>query len=70
MKTFVPLEEVDLWLSNNPDQRSLWPSTVTFSQPMYQSLQRHALPVNAQAVKAFAGSARKLDLYYWLGWRI
>ena len=46
MKTFVPLEEVDLWLSNNPDQRSLWPSTVAFSQPMYESLQRHALPVN------------------------
>ena len=69
-KTFVPLEEVDIWLSDNPAQRSLWPSTVTFSQAMFESLQRHALPVNAQVVKALAGSARKLDLYFWLGWRI
>ena len=70
MKTFVPLEDVDLWLSENPAQRSLWPSTVTFSHAMFESLQRHALPVNALAVRAFAGSARKLDLYFWLGWRI
>jgi hypothetical protein len=70
MKTFVPLEDVDLWMSENPDQRSLWPSTVTFSSAMFESLQRHALPVNAQAVRAFAGSARKLDLYFWLGWRM
>jgi hypothetical protein len=70
MKTFVPLEDVDLWLSDNPDQRSLWPSTVTFSHAMFENLQRHALPVNAQVVRAFAGSARKLDLYFWLGWRM
>lgn len=70
MRTFAPLEDIDLWLSDNPDQRSLWPSTVTFSHAMFESLQRHALPVNAQAVRAFAGSARKLDLYFWLGWRM
>ena len=70
MKTFVPLEDVELWLSDNPDQRSLWPSTVTFSHAMFDNLQRHALPVNAQAIRAFAGSARKLDLYFWLGWRM
>ena len=70
MKAFVPLEDIDLWLSDNPTQQSLWPSTVTFSHAMFESLQRHAMPVNAQAVRAFAGSARKLDLYFWLGWRI
>lgn len=69
-KQFHPIEDFDLWLPTHPDQRMLWPSTVTFSPTMYESLQRHALPVNARAVKAFAGSARKLDLYFWLGWRI
>lgn len=69
-KQFFPIEEFDLWLPTHPDQRMLWPSTVTFSPTMYESLQRHALPVNARAVKAFAGSARKLDLYFWLGWRV
>lgn len=69
-KTFSPIEEIDLWLPTDPNQRILWPSTVTFSPIMFESLQRHALPVNTKAVRAFAGSARKLDLYFWLGWRV
>lgn len=69
-KQFFPISSFDLWLPGHVDQQMLWPSTVTFSPDMYDSLQRHALPINARAVKAFAGSARKLDLYFWLGWRI
>lgn len=69
-KNITPLDEIDLWLSGDPAQRSLWPSTVTFSSPMFESLKLHAVPVNANAVKAFAGSSRKLDLYFWLGWRL
>ena len=69
-RTITPIEEIDLWLAANPSQRSLWPSTVTFSPAMYESLKRHALPVNVKAVRAFAGSARKLDLYFWLGYRL
>ena len=69
-KSFVPIEEFELWLSADPNQRSLWPSTLTFGPTMYDSLQRHALPVNVRAVKAFAGSSRKLDLYFWLGYRL
>lgn len=57
-RTISPIEEIDLWLAANPGQRSLWPSTVTFSSAMYDSLKRHALPVNVKAVRAFAGSAR------------
>ncbi len=67
---FSPFREVDVWMGRDLDQRSLWPSTVTFSQDFFESLSRHALPVNAQAVRAFAGSARKLDLYFWLGYRL
>lgn len=69
-KQFFPIEDMEVWLSADDRQKSLWPSTVTFSSVMYDSLQRHALPVNARVVKAFQGSARKLDIYFWLGWRI
>ena len=69
-RAIVPIEGFDIWLSDNPAQRSLWPSTVTFGATMFESLKRHALPVNVRAVKAFAGSARKLDLYFWLGYRL
>jgi hypothetical protein len=70
VKAFSPIEDIDLWLPASPGERMLWPSTVTFSPTMFESLQRHALPVNTRAVRAFAGSARKLDLYFWLGWRM
>jgi hypothetical protein len=69
-RIIVPFESIDVWLPSNPNQRMLWPSTVTFSDVMYKNLERHALPVNAKAVRAFAGSARKLDLYFWLGYRL
>lgn len=66
----VPFSEIDVWMPTNPDQRILWPSTVTFSLDFYNSLKAHALPVNVQAVRAFANSARKLDLLFWLGYRL
>ena len=69
-RNITPIEEMSLWLSNDPNQRSLWSSTVTFSPAMYESLKRHALPLNAQVIRAFSASARKLDLYFWLGWRM
>jgi len=69
-KKIDPIEEFDSWLSADHRQRSLWPSTVTFSTPMFESLQRYALPVNIKAVRAFSGSTRKLDIYFWLVYQI
>jgi hypothetical protein len=69
-KVVTPFDEVDVWLAPHPDQRSLWPSTVTFSDTFYKSLQQRALPLNGHVVRALAGSARKLDLYFWLGYRL
>ena len=51
-------------------QRALWPSSLTFSTDFYESLRAHALPLNIRAIRAFAGSARTLDAYYWLGYRM
>jgi Plasmid encoded RepA protein len=70
MRHITPIESLDLWLPSDHSQRTLWPSTVTFSPTMFESLTRHALPVNIHAVRALAGSARKLDLYFWLSYRM
>ena len=48
----------------------LWPSTITFSRDFYDTLSKHALPVNTHAMKAFAGSPQKIDIYYWLSHRL
>jgi len=66
----TPFSRIELWLPTSPDQLMLWPSTLTFSLDFYNSMARHALPIRAEAVRAFAGSARKLDIYFWLNYRL
>lgn len=66
----TPFEAIDLWLPRHPDERMLWPSTITFGDAFFKSLERHAVPLNVRSVKAFAGSARKLHLYFWIGYRM
>lgn len=65
-----PFKAMELWMSDDPDQKSLWPTTVTFSTDFYNSLREHALPIDVRALHAFANSAMKLDLLFWLNYRL
>ncbi|BCM85199.1 hypothetical protein mvi_36600 [Methylobacterium indicum] len=67
-----PFRQMDVWLPlhNHPDQGLLWSSTITFHREFYDNLIQHALPVDIRAARAFAGSARKLDLLFWVGYRL
>lgn len=65
-----PFSQINVWLPTNPDQRMLWPSSITFSRDFFDSLSQHALPVNVLAVRNLANSPRKLDLLFWLGYRL
>jgi hypothetical protein len=65
-----PFSELDVWLPANPDQRILWPSTITFSRDFFDTLSSHALPANIHSVRHFAQSPRKLDFIFWLGYRL
>lgn len=65
-----PFKKMNVWLPDNSSQLMLWNSTVTFSKEFYEGLEDHALPVNAHALKAFANSTLKLDLYSWVIYRI
>lgn len=66
----MPFSRIDVWLPTSPDQMMLWPSTLTFSIDFYSTLAKHAMPIRAEAVRAFAGSARKLDMYFWFSYRL
>lgn len=66
----APVESFDVWLPQHPDQKVLWSSTLTFDERFFQSLMKHALPVDMRAARAFSGSSRKLDLLFWLGYRM
>src|SRR5690606_14680844 len=60
-----PFERIDLWTPQNPDQRILWPSTVRLDDHFYESLKKHALPVDVRVLKAFSQSARQMDIVMW-----
>jgi len=60
----------DLWFPKNDKQRVLWPNTVTLSADYFNSLQRHAVPLDERAVAALSHSAMALDVYCWMAQRL
>ena len=65
-----PFSKMELWFSDNPDQQSLWPTTIQFSAEFYREIEQHALPVDVRALRALSNSARKLDLLFWITYRM
>ena len=61
---------VDFWFEKNERQRVLWPATVKLSLDYFDSLQRHAVPLDERAIAALAHSAMALDIYCWLSQRL
>src|SRR5713101_4713890 len=60
----------DLWFPKDKRQRVLWPSTVRLSNEYFESLQRHAVPLNEADLAALAHTAIGLDVYAWLAQRL
>ena len=60
----------DLWLQKDERQRALWPSTVCLSKEYFESLQKHAVPLNEADLAALAHTAMGLDIYAWLAQRL
>ncbi len=60
----------DLWWPEIGGQRVLWPATLRLSLDYYDSLSRHAVPLDERAIAALAHSAVALDIYCWLAQRL
>jgi Plasmid encoded RepA protein len=60
----------DLWFPKDERQHVLWPSTVRLSDEYFQSLAKHAVPLDERAVAALSHSAMALDIYAWLAQRL
>ena len=60
----------DLWFPKQADQRVLWPSTVRLSEEYFQSLGRHAVPLDHRAIASLSSSSMALDVYVWLAQRL
>lgn len=54
----------DLWWgARSPDQAGLWKSTVTLSQPFFDEIKQHPIPVDMRALHALRRSPLALDIY-------
>ncbi len=60
----------DLWFEKNSSQRVLWPAKVALSLDYFDTLSRHAVPLDERAIAALAKSAMALDAYCWLAQRL
>lgn len=64
------IEGFELWVARDPQQRVLWPTTVQFSQRYFESLMKHAVPLNETAIARLSHNAMGLDIYTWLAQRL
>ncbi len=64
------VDNFDVWFSKDPNQRVLWTSTVELSKKYFESLIKHAVPLDPRAVAALSHNALALDIYAWLAQRL
>jgi hypothetical protein len=46
------IDAMELWLSKNENQRVLWPAYVELSPRYFESLAKHAVPLDERAIAA------------------
>jgi len=61
---------MNLWFEKNEQQRVLWPSTIQLSDDYFNSLVKHAVPLDERALAALSHSPMGLDVYSWLAQRL
>jgi hypothetical protein len=65
-----PVSRFEAWLSDEDGQRGLWPGELELSQPFFESLMSHAVPLDGEAIGRLQHSALALDVYSWLANRL
>ena len=64
------VSDINVLFSKDENQRVLWPNTVTLSTDYFNSLVRHAVPLDEGALRLLRDSALELDLYAMLSERL
>ncbi len=68
-----PIKRFDAWILNglhDGSQRTLWPGELELSEDFFDTLTRHAVPLDYRALAALKHSALALDIYTWLAHRL
>lgn len=64
------IEEFCFSVTRNAQQRLLWPEYLLFGERYWQTLEKHAIPLDERALAALAHSPMALDIYCWLAQRL
>jgi hypothetical protein len=64
------IRAMELWLQKDDRQRCLWPAFVELSREYFESLAKHAVPLDERAIAALSNSPMALDVYAWLAQRL
>lgn len=71
IRNFLVADEAVLWWSPKaPGQGSLWQSTLALSQPFFEEITQHPVPIDMRVLKALKRSPMALDTYVWLTHRM
>jgi len=60
----------EVWQENFEGERFLFPQEIILSADYFESLHKHAVPLDERAVTALAHTAMGLDVYAWLAQRL
>lgn len=67
---FGIVKAFDLWFPKDDKQRVLWTSKICLSDDYFNSLMKHAIPLDERAIAALSHSALAMDVYSWLVQRL
>jgi len=64
-------EEYSLWWEpKQPEQATLWESTITLNKRFFDEITNAPIPIDIDALKALKRSPMALDIYCWLTYRL
>lgn len=65
-----PFKQFEAWISDTGSQQTLWPTSLTLSEPFFDAIVNSAVPLRHDALAQLSGSALALDIYSWLAHRL
>jgi len=64
------VDVIDLWLTKDENNKVRWSPILHLNQKYFDSLQKHAVPLDERALAALSHSAMALDIYAWIAQRL
>lgn len=65
-----PIEEFRAWVSNDGSSPGLWQANMRLSDRFFETLKKHAVPMDSRILAGIKHSPLAIDVYTWLTYRL